>query len=186
MLLNKENVLDKGFVAPLEFSGGGRILQDLQDEYFKTKTNIKLLKLASATLIIKCPLFVQLNLQQCGLDVITTPSNTVEAYIPDVSMIDGDSLEDRQRMASYIKATTEALILNSQGMPMDGGSNFTAQLLMPITVYNEIIVNGKLEQWIKYLNQKNLPREMELYRSQISGSLESEWKNIDALRKILK
>ena len=176
-------VLDKGWVAVLEFSGGGRMLQDLQDKYFKTKTNIKLLKLASATLIMKLPLFVQLNLQKYGLDVITTPSNDIEAYTPDVSMIDGDKLEDRENMANYIKATTEALILNSQGIPMDGGSDFTAQLLMPITVYNEIIVSGKLEQWINYLNQKNLPKEMELYRSQINGSLESEWRNINALRK---
>lgn len=186
MLLNKIPVLDKGWIAVLEFSGGGRILQDLQDEYFKTKTNIKLLNLASATLVMKLPLFVQLNLQQYGLDVITTPSDNIEAYIPDISMIDGNKLEDRQHMAKYIKATTEALILNSQGIPMDGGSDFTAQLLVPITVYNEVIVNGKLKQWISYLNQKSLPKEMGLYQSAIHGSLESEWKNISALKKMLK
>lgn len=186
MLLNKENVLDLGFVAPLQFIGGGRLLQELQDHYFRTKTNIKLLTISSATLIIKCPLFVQLNLQQNGLDVISTPSDNVEAYIPDISMIEGDSLDDRNRMAAYIKATTEALLLNQAGIPMDGGSNFTAQLLTPISVYNEIIVNGKLEQWINYLNQKNLPKEMKMYQEVINGILDSEWKNIEGLKKMLR
>lgn len=165
MLLNKENVLDKGWVAPLQFIGGGRLLQELQDHYFKTKTNIRLLTLSSATLVIKAPLFVQLNLQQYGLDIISTPSDSVEAYIPDISMIEGDSLQDRQHMAQYIKTTTEALLLNQAGIPMDGGSAFTAQLLTPISVYNEIIVSGRLELWINYLNQKNLPTEMQLYQA---------------------
>lgn len=185
MLLNKENVLDKGFVAPLEFSGGGRLLQDLQDEYFKTKTNTKLLKVASATLIIKCPLFVQLNLSQFGFDIIATPSDSIEAYIPDVSIVEGDSLEDKQEISKYIKATTEALLLNQKAMVMDGSSDFTAQLLTPISVYNEIIVCGKLENWIRYLKQKSLPKEMELYRSQVESTLESEWKNMKNLKKML-
>ena len=185
MLLNKENILDKGFVAPLQFNGGSRLLQELQDHYFRTKTNIKLLNLASATLIIKCPLFVQLNLSQYGLDIISTPSDDVEAYIPDVSMIEGDSLEDRQRIAQYIKTTTEALLLNQQGMPMDGGSDFTSQLLSPITVYNEIIVHGNLKKWLMFLKQKKLPKELELYRCQVEILLETEWKNIVSLKKLL-
>ena len=185
MLLNKENVLDKGFVAPLEFSGNGRLLQDIQDEYFRTKTNMKLLKLSSATLVIKCPLFVQLNLQQHGLDVITTPSDDIEAYIPDVSMIEGESLDDRQHMAAYIQATTEALILNAKAMPMDGGSEWTAQMLMPISVYNENIVTGRLEQWVSYIKQKKLPKEMELYRKAIEETLTVEWKNMNSLKKML-
>lgn len=184
MLLNKEPVLDKGFVAPLEFSGGSRILQDLQDHYFRTKTNLKLLKLTKATLVIKCPLFVQLNLAQYGFDIVVTPSDDVEAYIPDVSMISGDSIQDKQNIADYMKATTEALLLNQKGMPMDGSSNFTAQLLTPITVYNEIIVSGNLELWLEYLKQKNLPKEMELYRCSIKSTLEAEWRNMDLLLKI--
>ncbi len=186
MLLNKTPILDLGFVAPLEFSGGGRLLQDLQDSYFKTKTNIKLLKIASATLIIKCPLFVQLNLQQNGLDIVATPSDNIEAYIPDVSMIDGDSLENKQEISKYIKMTTEALLLNQKAMTMDGSSNFTAQLLTPISVYNEIIITGQLEKWVNYLNQKNLPKEIQIYQNAISKLLESEWKNIEKIKKILK
>jgi len=186
MLLNKTPVLDLGFVAPLEFSGGGRLLQDLQNSYFKTKTNIKLLKVANATLIIKCPLFVQLNIVQYGLDVVSTPSDNIEAYIPDVSMVEGDSLKDREEISKYIKMTTEALLLNQKAMTMDGSSNFTAQLLTPVSVYNEIIVTGRLEKWVNYLNQKNLPKEINLYQKAISGILESEWRNMENLKKMFK
>jgi hypothetical protein len=185
VLLNKESVLDKGFIAPLEFSGGGRLLQEIQNEYFTARNNFKLLKLASASLVIKCPLFVQLNLQQYGLDVITTPSDNIEAYIPDVSMIEGNSLAERQQIAKYIQTTTDALLLNQVGLSMDGGSDFTSQLLMPITVYNEIIVHGKLENWIKYLKQPSLPKEVELYRTAIYKLLETEWKNIGVLLTIV-
>jgi hypothetical protein len=179
MLLNKINVLDKGFVAPLSFSGNGKILQDIQDHYFKTKTNLKLLEISSATLIIKCPLFVQLNLSQYSLNIITTPSDNVEAYIPDVSSIDGESLEDKTEIANYIKITTEALLLNHKGIVMDGGSRFTAQLLTPITVYNELIVNGKLTNWLAFIKQKKLPKELEVFRAAVESILSSEWRNLD-------
>ena len=183
MLLNKINVLDKGFVAPLAVSGGGKLLQEIQDHYFKTKTNIKLLELSNVTLIIKCPLFVQLNLSQYNLNIITTPSDDIEAYTPDVSMIEGESLEDREEISRYIQITTEALLLNHKGITMDGGSRFTAQLLTPITVYNELIVNGKLQNWINFLRQKRLPKEIELYRSAIQNIISADWKNIDQLIK---
>lgn len=183
MLLNKLNVLDKGFVAPLAFSGNGKLLQDLQDHYFRTRTNLKLLELCSATLIIKCPLFVQLNLSQYSLNIITTPSDNVEAYIPDLSLVEGESLEDRQEIQRYIELTTEALLLNQKGMSMDGSSRFTAQLLTPITVYNELIVSGKLNNWLAFLRQSKLPRELELYRKSVQDTLCSEWRNIDALMR---
>lgn len=184
MLLNKNAVLDKGFVAPLSFNGGGRLLQELQDHYFKANVNLKLLNIASATLVIKCPLFVQLNLSQYGLDIISTPSDGVEAYTPDLSMIDGDSLEDRERIVDYIKKTTDALLINKEGMTMDGADKFTAQLLMPITVYNELIVHGSLANWLVYLKQNKLPKELEAYRCQILEVLKTEWKNVESLLKM--
>jgi hypothetical protein len=186
MLLNKIDLLDKGFVAMIDFSGNSKLLQDLQNEYFKANINTKLLDISSATLIIKCPLFVQLNLSQYGLDIISTPSDNVEAYLPDLSMIEGDSLEERQGIERYIKATTEALLLNQMGMPLDGASKFTGQLLTPITVYNEIIVYGKLSNWLNYLKQKKLPKELELYRCKIKDTLMTEWRNIDNLLSIQK
>lgn len=184
MLLNKNEVLDKGFVAPLCFSGGGRLLQDIQDHYFKANINMKLLNISTATLVIKCPLFVQLNLSQYGLDIISTPSDGVEAYTPDVSMVDGETLEDRERVVEYIEKTTDALLINKEGMAMDGVDKFTSQLLMPITIYNELIVHGSLGDWLVYLKQKKLPKELEAYRCQILEVLKTEWKNVDSLLKM--
>lgn len=186
MLLNKTNVLDKGFVALLDSSCPGKMLQDLQDTYFKANVNMKLLNLCSATVVIKCPLFVQLNLSQYGFDIVSTPSGDVEAYIPDVGEIKGESLADRQDMSEYVERTTEALLLNQKGMPMDGADDFTSQLLTPITVYNEIIVHGDLRKWVRYLNQKNLPQQVETYRSSLTTLLSVEWANLPALMKILK
>jgi hypothetical protein len=186
MLLNKIKVLDKGFVGLISSNITGKQLQDIQDTYFRTKVNMKLLNLCSATIAIKCPLFVQLNLSQYGFDIISTPSDDVEAFIPDLTMIEGDSLEDRQNLHSYVKATTEALILNQKGMPMDGADEFTAQMLTPVSTYNEIIVHGELRKWVNFLNQKNLPSSMENYRKALLELLSVEWKNIEGLMKILK
>lgn len=184
MLLNKNKVLDKGFVAPLCFSGGGKLLQDLQDHYFKANVNFKLLNISTATLIIKCPLFVQLNLSQYSLDIISTPSDDVEAYLPDVSMVNAQTLEDKERVVKYIEQTTDALLINKDGMAIDGVDKFTSQLLMPITVYNELIVHGSLGDWLTYVKQNKLPKELEVYRCQILEVLKTEWKNMDLLMKM--
>lgn len=185
MLLNKINVLDKGFVAFLDSSGNAKLLQDLQDEYFKTKVNMRLLDLSSATLVVKCPLFVQLNLSQFGFNIITTPSDVVEAYIPDVSSVSADTLEDSQRICNYISATTDALLLNHKGFSMDGADAFTSQMLTPINVYNEIIVSGSLKKWVDYLNQNSIPAPMIAYQQAIHQVILSEWKNLEKLKKML-
>jgi hypothetical protein len=98
-------------------------------------------------------------------------------------MIEGESLEDRQEIARYIELTTEALLLNHKGLAMDGSSRFTAQLLTPITVYNELIVSGKLINWIQFIKQKQLPKELELYRKSVEDILSVEWRNIDSLMR---
>lgn len=182
MLLNKNPVLDKGFVAPLSFNGSGKLIQHVQDAYFRTKTNLDLLKICSATLVIKCPLFVQLNLTKYNFDIISTPSDSVEAYIPDVSMIKAETLEDRQRVSDYMEATTEALLLNQESFPMEGINKFTAQLMTPITVYNKIIVHGGLRQWIEFISQKGLPKEIQLYQEQVTEILKMNWNNLDKLK----
>lgn len=186
MLLNKVNVLDKGFVSLIESNCTSVTLQSLQDNYFNTKINLKLLDLCSATFIIKCPLFVQLNLSQFGLNLISTPSPQVEAFIPTVADVSGDTLEDKQRLVDYIKNTTEALLLNSKGMTMDGADNLTAQMLSPISVYNEIIVHGNLKQWINFINQSKLPDAIENYRKEIETLLKVEWKNLDKIKTLSK
>lgn len=186
MLLNKLNVSDKGFVALLETSGNSILLKDIQDEYFLTRFNIKLLELSTATLIIKCPLFVQLNLSQSGLYVVSTPVKEVEAYVPDISEISGNSIDDRNEICEYIKMTTEALLLNQKGLPIDGADAFTSQLLTPISVYNELIVTGNIRQWITFLKQQDLPGQIGVYQQSIHKIILNEWKNIEELKKILR
>lgn len=186
MLLNKLNVLDKGFVALIDSSGNAKLLQELQDHYFKTKVNMKLLELCSATLVIKCPLFVQMNLSQFGFTVVNTPSDEVEAYIPDISSVSAETLEDRQRMVNYIQATTEALLLNHKGFSMDGADSFTSQMLTPINVYNELIVSGNIRQWVNYLNQRNLPKPLFSFQETVENCLLAEWKNLEKLKLMLK
>lgn len=181
MQLNKINVLDKGFVALLESTGNSTMLQNIQDEYFRARVNMDLINLSSFTFIIKCPLFIQLNLGKYDFDIISLPSKEIEAYIPDVSMVKADTLEDRERVVQYIKSTTEALILNHKGLPMDGVDEFTAQLLTPISVYNKIIIKGSLKQWIKFLRQKKMPREIQVYQEAISDTIKVDMKNLDAL-----
>lgn len=129
---------------------------------------------------------MQLNLSTFNFNVISTPSDDIEAYIPDVGAITGESLADRQRMSSYIKDTTEALLLNQEGMPMDGADDFTSQLLTPISTYNEIIVHGGLREWVNFLNQKNLPEPAKAYQTVIEERLRVEYGNIEALKKMLK
>ena len=186
MLLNKLNVSGNGFVALLESSGNGRLLQSIQDEYFKTKVNMRLLELSNATLVIKCPLFVQLNLSQHGLKTISTPTKEVEAYIPDLSEIKADSVEDRNAIHEYLKITTEALLLNQQGLPMDGADAFTSQILTPISVYSEIIVSGNIRQWVSFVSQKSLPSQVENYRKEVECILVNEWKNLENLKQLLR
>lgn len=183
MLLNKINVLDKGFVAMLSSSGNAKLLQELQDHYFKTKVNMRLLDISSATLVIKCPLFVQLNLTQFGFSIIPTPSDEIEAYKPDISSVSAETLEDRQRIVDYIDSTTDALLLNHKGLAMDGVDSFTAQMLTPISTYNELIVSGSLRQWIAYLKQIGLPQVLTAYQDQIESLLQSEWKNLEKIKK---
>lgn len=185
MLLNKLHVLDKGFVAKVQTNGEGILLQDLQDEYFKTQTNKKLLSLSSATLVVKCPLFVQLNLSQYGFTIISTPSENIEAYIPDSSSVESNTLEDRQRIIDYIQMTTEALILNQKGLLMDGAGKLTSQILTPISVYNELIVHGSLKQWLEYLKQNDLPKQMESYRLTVEDLLLADWKNLQRLKSLI-
>jgi len=184
MLLNQLNVDDKGFVAMIDSYGGSKVLQNIQDTYFSSKINMKLLDFSGAILMIKCPLFVQLNICQFGFNMMPLPSKEVEVYIPDISQISGQTLEDREEIFSYIQATSEALILNQKGLSMDGADAVTSQLLMPISTYNEIIVSGSLKQWFNYLNQTELPNQINNYQKQIENCMSVVWKNISTLRKM--
>lgn len=176
MELNKINTLDKGFVALIDKSCDHKIISDIQNELFGAHINKELIKIASATMLIKCPLFVQINLSRFGMKIINTAqSGDVEAYVPDISEIKGDTLEDRNRIKEYIEQTTEALLLNNKSMKMDGADEFTSQVVVPISTYNTIIVSGGLEQWLEYLRQTSLPSSVEVYRKVTEDILKADW-----------
>ena len=107
------------------------------------------------------------------------------ALFPEL-MIKGDSLQDRDKIAEYVKTTSEVLILNQVGMPLDGADDFMSQILTPINTYTEIIVHGDLRKWVNFLKQSKLPDSMENYRKALSTILRVEWGNIEELQKILR
>ena len=180
MLLAKQEVLDKGFVAPMSFSNTGKELQDIQHTYFKTKTNMRLMDIATATLMIKCPLFVQLNLAHY-LKLINVTEDKIEAYKPDVSEINTGSMSEDMRVTAYLNSTTESLIFNSLSLPEDGCDPFLAQILMPVSVYNKLIVHGALSDWVKFIKQKDLPKPILAYQSTIYDVLLAQWTNLKHL-----
>lgn len=142
--------------------------------------------MANATFIIKMPLFVQINISQHDLRIIPTNRLTkIEAYTPDVAEIKCPQVQDSQRIRDYLEQTTEAVILNSKALPMDGCDEFIAQTQMPISIYNEIIVHGSLYQWLTFLKQTKLPDAVEAYRATIESIMKADWKNIDQLKSMV-
>jgi ATP-dependent helicase YprA (DUF1998 family) len=182
--MNKIQVLDKGYVALLSTSMNGRQLQDIQNELFKANIDLRLINTSSATIAIKMPLFVQLNMSQYGFDIISTQASNIEAYKPDVSQLEFGSLEDREELAKYFEVTTEALLTNIQSMSLDKVDRFTAQILSPVSVYNTVVIFGSLKKWISYIKQSSLPKELEQYRETIEFVLETEWASIKKLKSI--
>lgn len=180
MILAKQEVLDKGWVALLSYSNSSKELQDIQDCFFTTKANLRLLDIASATIAIKCPLFVQLNLAR-HLSIIDATEDKIEAYIPDISELNTGSNQDDLRVFRYFEETTESLMMNSPGLITEGCDPFLAQVLMPVSVYNRVIVHGSLHDWIKFLKQKNLPKPILAYQSTIYDVLSAQWRNLKNL-----
>jgi len=184
MLLNIEKVLDKGEVALISHSNDGKMLQDIQHTYFKTTFKKELIDMASATMMVKCPVFIQLNLSKFNFKIMSIPSDNIEVYIPNVSEINAKTLEDRRRIYKYFDQTSNALITNAKGMPMDGCDPFIAQTTMPIGVYNKLIVHGNLSTWVEFLKQSKLPSPIESYRKKIRDILSAHWTNLGALAKM--
>ena len=74
LLLNRIPVLDKGFVATYDTSCDGRKLNELSVEFYKRLDGKFLADTSSLTLMIKCPLFIQLNLSTFGLRITNLPN----------------------------------------------------------------------------------------------------------------
>ena len=181
MLLNKIPVLDKGYVALVTSCVSSEMMVDIKDEFFKVsqlgaeETNM-LGQMASMTLAIKCPLFVQLNLYKFGFRILTTKMDSVEAYVPNETEVKSSDLQVNRDISKTIYRTTEALLINPLAMQKDGCNKFISQVTTPISVYNTLIVHGTLNQWTVFGKQKGLPGPMEAYRDVISDILVATWK----------
>lgn len=185
--LNKKFLLDKGYIALYKSSMAGSDLQAIQDSFFKANICNELLDIVNITFIIKCPLFIKLNIMSSkfNLNVINIPNEEVETYIPNVTEIGCKELSDNEEIKNYIQQTSDALILNSKSMVVDGADPFIGQLLSPISLYTDSIVNGSLRSWILFLNQKKLPPMIELYRKAIEDQLLVDFKNLTKLKGLV-
>ena len=179
MILNKINVLDKGFVSLLASSNTDKEINDIQDYYYKGATHKGLSDIATATFIIKCPLFVHLYFTRFNLSIIATPPKELEAYIPDESEIGGKDAMTAKDMKENIEQATAALLINPKTLQHDKCDKYISQVMTPISTYTEIIVHGSLSDWVELLNKSGLPSPINAYKEAIEEVLSAEWKKLD-------
>mgnify|MGYP001222895835 CR=1 FL=1 len=176
MLLSKIPVLDKGFVALIDSCNTTAKLREMGQEFFGGEYPTSLEELGSMTVVMKCPLFVQLALSKFNLKVINADSGPIEAYLPNAGDISAPSVADGQAIADDISRTTDALIINPKAYQADGCDRFVSQVLSPISIYTTIIVSGSYSEWCKFAYDERYPRQIKAYSNGIGQILEAEWK----------
>ena len=177
MLLNKIPVLDKGYVALLDSCNTTAKLREIGQEFYGGEYPPSLEELGQMTLVIKCPLFVQLALSKFNLKVIDANNKTLqEAYIPSVGAIRATDVNTSQDISDDISRTTEALLINSKAYEADGCDRFVSQVLTPISVYTVIIVAASYSEWCKVGYCSRFPGPIKVYADAIAQIIESEWK----------
>jgi hypothetical protein len=185
MMLNKIPVLDKGYIGVASVSLSGKVIGDVQDTYFQTKMNKELWKIASATLVIKCPLFVQLALSRYDFKIVQLSMAQDDAYTPDISEINTGIKEDDEEIWRHLDQTMSALRASSKAYVVDKCDPFVAQSILPVSLYNEILVHGTLRAWMEFLSKKKFPRQIAVYRSAIEDVLTAEWPQLAEYKKSL-
>jgi hypothetical protein len=146
-------------------------------EFFRSKDTTPLRDIANMTLIIKCPLFVQLNLSKFNLKVITAPQlGEPEAYAPNAGEIGGEDRSTNELIADDILRTSEALMINPKAYQTDGCDRFMSQILYPISTYTTLIVQGTHAEWVKFCIQSNPPTPVQSYQTAVKQIIEMEWR----------
>lgn len=179
ILLNKIPVLDKGFVAQFDSSCSGNKLNEIAVEYFKQLDGKFLADISSLTLLVKCPLFIQLNFSTFGFKVVTLPytnEEAIDAYLPNVGEIGSPDLETSRDISDDIARTSSALLMNHKAYRADKCDNFIAQVVTPINVYTTILVHGWYNDWCKFVSQPNAPSPIAAYMDAINQILKAEWR----------
>lgn len=176
LLLNKIPVLDKGFVATYDTGNNSVKLNALAVEHFKVLDGKFLADSSSLTLVIKCPLFMQLNLSQWGFRITPLPTQgDLEAYIPNVGEIGAKSLEESTNIEDDMKRTSAALFMNHKAYTYDGCNRFLSQILTPINTYTTILVHGMYNDWNRFVSQNNTPAPIASYVQAVASILKAEW-----------
>jgi hypothetical protein len=107
--------------------------------------------------------------------IVSKKNVPVKAWLPDVSYVKATDLETSQNIAEDIKNTTQALLMNPTAYNMDGCDNFVSQVTTPISVYNELMVQASLLDWIRFCDRIGLPVPIEQYRTTIVAFLKAEY-----------
>ena len=176
MLLNKLPCLDKGYVAYLDSSGDSSKLRDVALEFFKKTDGRFLSDISSLTLVIKCPLFLQLHLSTYQFKIITAPSQELEAYVPNVGEVGCPDHETSKVISDDIERTTAALLINPKAYQADGCDRFASQVLTPISTYTTLIVHGPYSEWRRFALQQGMPKGMVPYAQAVDQIMQMEWK----------
>lgn len=177
MLLNKIPVLDKGYVALIDSCNTTQKLREMGVEFFGGEYPTSLEDLGHMTVVMKCPLFVQLILSKFKFKVIdANQSGPLEAYIPDATAINGSDVVTSQAISDDLSRTTEALIINPKAYQADGCDRFVSQVITPINVYTLLIISGEYSEWCKLAYQERLPGPIRSYAEALRQIIEVEWK----------
>lgn len=176
MLLNKIPVLDTGYVALIDSSNNTKKLRAIGEEFFGGEYPIAVEKLGTLTLVLKCPIFIQLALSKYNLTIINaSTSNEVEAYKPLSTEIGCNDRQLAIDIADDISRTTDALLINPRAYAADGANKFISQIITPISVYTTIIVHGSYNEWCSFA-YSNSVHPISQYCNAIKQIIEAEWK----------
>lgn len=177
MLLSKIPCLDKGYVTLIDSCNTTAKLRELGQEYFGGEYPTSLEELGNLTVVMKCPLFVQLSLSKFNLKVISAKnSGDTEFYIPNAGEISASDILTSEAISDDISRTTDALLINPKAYQADGCDRYISQIVTPINVYTTLIVQGCYSEWCKYAYQERFPGPIKAYTSALQQVIECEWK----------
>lgn len=146
-------------------------------EFFKQDDSRFLREMSTLTLVIKCPLFVQLNLSTQGFKIVTTPVADVETFNPNVGEIGSPDLATNKVISENMKQTAEALLINPTAYQEDGCDRFISQILTPINTYTTIIVHGSYNDWKRFCNQTKVATPVKAYIKAVTQIMNAEWRS---------
>src|ERR1019366_4643302 len=98
------------YVALIDSMNGTHHFQDLRDT-FRGVPIARLEKLTNATLIFRCPTWVQLRLSLFPLTIVGASSSPLEAYIPNAGEIGSPDRKTNEVISDDIQRTTAAMMI---------------------------------------------------------------------------